>query len=48
MFYKSYIFVFYDADIDISDWKIQPDFAAEKVEDIIKTTKTVEPKINMS
>ena len=33
---------FYDADTNISDWKVQPDFAAEKVEDIIEIIERLE------
>jgi len=33
---------FYDADTNISSWKIKPDFAAEKVEDISKIIKRLE------
>jgi len=33
---------FYDADTDVSDWKIQPDFVAEKVEDIIEIIERLE------
>jgi len=33
---------FYDADNNISSWKVQPDFIAEKVENIIEIIKTVE------
>ena len=32
---------FYDADTNISSWKVQPDFAAEKVEDIIEIIERV-------
>lgn len=32
---------FYDDDSDISSWKIQPDFTAEKVEDIIEIIKNI-------
>ncbi len=35
---------FYDAASDISSWKIQPDFTAEKVEDIIEIIKNVKPE----
>jgi len=34
--------VFYDADTDISNWKVQPDFAVDRIEDIIEIIKTVE------
>ena len=33
---------FYDADTNISSWKVQPDFAAERVEDISKIIKRLE------
>ena len=33
---------FYDADTNISDWKVQPDFAAEKVEGIIEIIERLE------
>ena len=33
---------FYDADTDISSWKVQPDFVADRVEDIIEIIKTVD------
>ena len=35
---------FYDADANISNWKVQPDFVAEKVKDIIEIIETVEPE----
>ena len=35
---------FYDADTNISSWKVQPDFVAEKVEDIVEIITTVELK----
>ena len=31
----------YDTDTDISHWQVQPDFTAEKVEDIIKIVKRI-------
>ncbi len=33
---------FYDTDTNISSWKVQPDFVAEKVEDISKIIKRLE------
>jgi len=33
---------FYDADTDISSWKVQPDFTAEKGEDIIEIIERLE------
>ena len=33
---------FYDVDTDISEWKVQPDFVADRVEDIVKIIKRVE------
>ena len=35
---------FYDADTNISNWKVQPDFVAERVEDIIEIITTAESK----
>ena len=36
------IAAFYDADTNIYSWKVQPDFVAEKVDDIIEIIKTLE------
>jgi len=33
---------FYDADTNISEWRVQPDFVADRVEDIIKIIEMVE------